>query len=37
MNPFDDPDGTFLVVVNDQNQHALWPTFAPVPDRKSVV
>nr|WP_161558402.1 MbtH family NRPS accessory protein [Streptomyces antimycoticus] len=21
MNPFDDPDGTFLVVVNDQNQH----------------
>ncbi|MCC4320452.1 MbtH family protein [Streptomyces malaysiensis] len=32
MNPFDDPDGTFLVVVNDQNQHALWPAFAPVPD-----
>ncbi|RLL65869.1 MbtH family protein [Streptomyces sp. Z26] len=30
-NPFDDPDGTFLVLVNDEHQHALWPAFAPVP------
>jgi MbtH protein len=31
-NPFDDADGTFLVLVNDENQHSLWPQFAPVPD-----
>ncbi|MGW9347756.1 MbtH family protein [Nocardiopsis flavescens] len=30
-NPFDDPDGTYLVVVNDEDQHSLWPEFAPVP------
>ncbi|MHC3455186.1 MULTISPECIES: MbtH family protein [Streptomyces] len=30
-NPFDDNDGTFLVVVNDEDQHSLWPSFAPVP------
>lgn len=31
-NPFDDPDGTFLVLVNDEGQHSLWPAFSPVPD-----
>ncbi|MHC0433708.1 MbtH family protein [Streptomyces sp. O3] len=31
VNPFDDPEGTFHVVVNDEGQHALWPTFAEVP------
>ncbi|MFD0904191.1 MbtH family protein [Actinomadura sediminis] len=30
-NPFDDPDGTFLVLVNDEGQHSLWPAFADVP------
>ena len=30
-NPFDDPDGRFLVLVNDEGQHSLWPVFAPVP------
>ncbi|MFC0531315.1 MbtH family protein [Phytohabitans kaempferiae] len=30
-NPFDDEDGVFLVLVNDENQHSLWPEFAPVP------
>ncbi|MCP2163203.1 MbtH family protein [Goodfellowiella coeruleoviolacea] len=30
-NPFDDPEGTFLVLVNEENQHSLWPEFAPVP------
>ncbi|WP_273699982.1 MbtH family protein [Actinomadura graeca] len=30
-NPFDDPDGTFLVLVNDEGQHSLWPSFADVP------
>lgn len=31
-NPFDDEDGEFLAVVNDEGQHALWPTFLDVPD-----
>ncbi|MGW0859730.1 MbtH family protein [Streptomyces sp. NPDC002690] len=31
-NPFDDQDGTFLVLVNDENQHSLWPRFADVPE-----
>jgi MbtH protein len=30
-NPFDDPDGQFLVLVNEEGQHSLWPEFAPVP------
>ncbi|MEU9337668.1 MbtH family protein [Streptomyces sp. NPDC048290] len=30
-NPFDDPEGTFLVLVNDEHQHSLWPDFAEVP------
>ena len=30
-NPFDDEAGTFLVVVNDEDQHSLWPAFADVP------
>lgn len=30
-SPFDDPDGTFHVVVNDEGQHALWPSFVDVP------
>jgi MbtH protein len=25
MNPFDDPDGEFLVPVDDEGQHSLWP------------
>ncbi|MEU6627707.1 MbtH family protein [Streptomyces parvus] len=30
-NPFDDQDGTFLVLVNDEGQHSLWPAFADRP------
>jgi MbtH protein len=31
-NPFDNEDGSFLVLVNDEGQHSLWPAFAEVPD-----
>lgn len=31
QNPFDDEDGTFLVLVNDRDQYSLWPEFVPVP------
>ncbi|MBT2675357.1 MbtH family protein [Streptomyces sp. ISL-14] len=31
-NPFEDNDGTYLVLVNDEGQYSLWPAFAEVPD-----
>ncbi|MGY0057917.1 MbtH family protein [Streptomyces sp. LZ34] len=30
-NPFENPDGTYLVLVNDEGQHSLWPEFIEVP------
>ncbi|MBW0101276.1 MbtH family protein [Pseudonocardia sp. KRD291] len=30
-NPFDDDNGTFHALVNDEGQYSLWPTFADVP------
>jgi MbtH protein len=30
-NPFEDEDGRYLVLVNDEGQHSLWPVFADVP------
>ncbi|EWC60855.1 Polymyxin synthetase PmxB [Actinokineospora spheciospongiae] len=30
-NPFEDEDGTYLVLVNDEGQHSLWPEFVEVP------
>ncbi len=37
MNPFDDPDGTFTVLVNDEDQHSLWPSKLAVPAGWTVV
>jgi MbtH protein len=31
-NPFDDEDGAFLSLVNDEGQYSIWPVFAEVPD-----
>ncbi len=31
-NPFEDPDASYLVLVNDEGQHSLWPVFADVPE-----
>ncbi len=36
-NPFDDEDGIFLVLVNDEEQHSLWPEFKDVPSGWRVV
>ncbi|MER7183389.1 MbtH family protein [Streptomyces hyaluromycini] len=36
-NPFDDTEGTFLVLVNEEGQHSLWPAFAEVPAGWTVV
>lgn len=30
-NPFEDADGIFTVLVNQENQHSLWPEWADVP------
>lgn len=30
-NPFDDDNGRFFVLVNEEEQHSLWPEFADVP------
>ncbi|MGH3934897.1 MAG: MbtH family protein [Pseudonocardiaceae bacterium] len=37
MNPFDDDNGTFYVLVNDEGQHSLWPTFVEVPAGWTIV
>ncbi|MFE3249560.1 MbtH family protein [Streptomyces sp. NPDC059209] len=31
-NPFEDPEGTFHVLVNDEGQYSLWPAFVEIPD-----
>jgi MbtH protein len=36
-NPFDDENGTFYVLVNDEEQYSLWPTFSAVPDGWRIV
>ncbi|MEV4920409.1 MbtH family protein [Streptomyces tirandamycinicus] len=30
-NPFEDAEGVYSVLVNDENQHSLWPDFTAVP------
>jgi MbtH protein len=31
-NPFDDADGTFFALVNDEGQFSLWPAAIAVPE-----
>ncbi len=30
-NPFENEDGTYLVLINEEEQYSLWPAFAEVP------
>ncbi|MGC4769681.1 MbtH family protein [Micromonospora sp. DT44] len=30
-HPFENEDGTYLVLLNDEHQYSLWPSSAPVP------
>jgi MbtH protein len=30
-NPFEDENGTYLALINDEGQYSLWPSFAEVP------
>lgn len=36
-NPFDDKNASFLVLVNEEGQHSLWPAFIAVPAGWNVV
>lgn len=36
-NPFEDDNASFFVLVNEENQHSLWPAFAEVPAGWTVV
>ncbi|GGQ63071.1 MbtH family protein [Couchioplanes azureus] len=36
-NPFENADGRYLVLVNDEQQHSLWPSFVEVPAGWTVV
>ncbi|AUH50688.1 MbtH family protein [Chromobacterium sp. ATCC 53434] len=31
-NPFDNKEGVFFSLINDEGQYSLWPEFAPIPD-----
>jgi uncharacterized protein YbdZ (MbtH family) len=37
INPFDDEDGAFLVLVNEECQYSLWCAVAEVPDGWDIV
>ncbi len=30
-NPFENEESTYVVLINDEGQYSLWPTFAEVP------
>ncbi len=36
-NPFDDENGTFYALINDEGQYSLWPTFVDVPAGWTIV
>jgi MbtH protein len=36
-NPFEDENGVFHVLANDEGQHSLWPNFVPVPQGWKIV
>jgi MbtH protein len=36
-NPFEDENGVYHVLVNDEGQHSLWPSFVAVPDGWTIV
>lgn len=31
-NPFENPEGKYLVLINEEGQHSLWPSSIRVPD-----
>jgi MbtH protein len=36
-NPFEDENGIYHVLVNEEGQHSLWPSFIAIPEGWSIV
>jgi MbtH protein len=36
-NPFEDENGTYHVLINEEGQHSLWPTFIDVPQGWTII
>jgi uncharacterized protein YbdZ (MbtH family) len=36
-NPFEDPDASYVVLINDEGQHSLWPALIDVPNGWRVI
>jgi MbtH protein len=36
-NPFEDDEGVYHVLINDEGQHSLWPAYIAVPDGWKVI
>jgi len=36
-NPFEDETGTYHVLINEEGQHSLWPSFVEIPDGWTIV
>jgi len=36
-NPFENPEGKYHVLINEEGQHSLWPTFVQVPQGWRVI
>jgi MbtH protein len=36
-NPFDDPEASYRVLVNEEGQHSLWPAAIGIPDGWTIV
>jgi MbtH protein len=36
-NPFEDENGVYHVLINDEGQHSLWPTFVEVPQGWTII
>ncbi len=36
-NPFEDENGIYHVLINDEGQYSLWPSFIDVPDGWTIV
>jgi len=36
-NPFEDPQGVYIVLINEEGQYSLWPKFIAVPAGWTVI
>jgi len=36
-NPFEDENGAYHVLINDEGQHSLWPSFVEIPNGWTII